>query len=196
MYKMINDFCNYTKNKIAYCKSVKGKYGALFCEECGEYTIFKVTFKTKYLEDNDFSCRVHFSFTCPHCGHYNDDIDEYYMYDPNIAHTIYLLNKKNYITKACCEGHDGRAYILFGQNEYKQVLDKFPLPYPWYTDTDIGASMDFINPRWTIRANLDIPVALDNIEQWAKDLPEWKDPVNPENGHEYFIETLGDAILL
>ena len=197
MYKVTNDFCGKERNGIVSYKYIKGKYGALFCEKCKNYTIFKVKYKYSYkaFANEELDCRMKFSFTCPHCEHRNENIDEYDLYDPNIAHTIYILNKKNYVTKACCEGHDGYAYILFGQNEYKQIFEQYPLPYPWYMDTDIGTRMDYINPKLVIRANTDIQDALDYIQEWADSLPVWDKPVKTENSHDYYIQEF-DAILL
>ncbi len=54
--------------------------------------------------------------------------------DNNIAKSIFVLNKKGYYTKYCCEGHTDCAYVYFKNNCIVPYLRY--LPITWEIDMD------------------------------------------------------------
>lgn len=110
---------------------------------------------------------------CESCGKYAKLIE----LDPNIAETISLLNKKGYLTKFCCEGHNERrrdnGYIYFKDRSIEDYLHT--LPISWYIDLeDIRKLWYEFNPNrgYVIRCDsFNKAEALYDINQWAKTLP-------------------------
>ena len=111
---------------------------------------------------------------CESCGKYTNLIEV----DPNIAETISLLNKKGYLTKFCCEGHNERrikddGYIYFEDRSIGNHLHT--LPISWYMDLSLikncilegNSKMGYI-----IRCDsFNKAEAIYDINQWAKSLP-------------------------
>lgn len=110
---------------------------------------------------------------CESCGKYAKLIE----LDPNIAETISLLNKKGYLTKFCCEGHneqrDDNGYVYFEDRSIEDYL--YTLPISWYIDLeDIRNLWYEFNPNrgYVIRCDsFNKAEAIYDINQWAKTLP-------------------------
>lgn len=179
-----DELCNYHYDKMInsfrYRESVttEGIIGFM-CPHC--FNVFyarinnlaSVEIDTKENLVVDIFQRTEYSVNeCPSCGEYADLI----TLDPNLAKTISILNKKRYLTKFCCEGHEGideHGYIYFQDRSIEDYLHT--LPISWYLDTE--PIVQFIltdNPEdgYVIRCDVfNKAEAMYDIRKWANSLP-------------------------
>lgn len=97
--------------------------------------------------------------------------------DPNIAETISILNKKGYITKECCEGHD--------ENLFYSCTNVDSKPYVLF---HYGISINDVPKFWKLKITKDgffkLVVKkskrhykneyLESLDDWARNLPVLK----------------------
>ena len=100
--------------------------------------------------------------------------------DGNIGKTIKMLNRKGYITKFCCEGHDkikhkkdgiSLAYIYFDNGIMYLEFIKNSLPNSWYIDQG-----ELNNGKFIIRSKRHIPLKkrINDIQEMAEKLGDLK----------------------
>lgn len=146
-----------------------GYFGAI-CPNCMDYSIQNAT--SPVMRNGITKIKM----ICPHCSHvYNlNTID---WIDPNITKAISILNRKGYNTKFSCEGHQEEelpeAYIYFRSEEQISILDKFPLPYPWWLDTENKCLDGFVIRAQAYKCrDEDWNERNTRITEWAKSLPQ------------------------
>ena len=154
------------------------------CPHCYEPILVDVDYHEKFIPLN-LNTYLHYkreyTFICPSCKREFDWND--WPMDPNITRVISILNKKNYITKGSCEGHNdtNKAYIYFINNNYKQLFNNhYILPEMWEIDDE-----KFVN-GFAIRCDCSkysLEERITSIEEWAKNLPYFD--------KEYFANNMG-----
>lgn len=174
--KINNDF------EIVYGEGIESNMNgtlALMCSNCYGLTYIDIEYNIKiksklYGHNVSISRDPKISITCKNCHWYGDAI----LLDPNIAETISILNKKGYKTKYCCEGHSGEKYQYDGKDYYVDTgyikfekgicIDPDSLPESWYLVLN-----DMI-----IKSKKDHSITyLNDIYEWAKSLPEYKNNI-------------------
>ena len=129
-------------------------YAGFLCTHCYHHKIFQYNNICRYekcQEDDGESIGVLlpvYNYKCPKCG---EVTEQTFIIDPNILPILALLNKKGYITKFSCEGHDeltihdldctsdgiyrdsySHAYVMFKDPSLRVIVDKIPLLGDWY----------------------------------------------------------------
>lgn len=173
----MKDNISIAKIKIKKVKKHYDRYignVALMCPYCYEIHMININKKIKYRikNNNKIFASMKFNGICKYCHNHTDFVE----IDGNIGKTIKSLNRKGYITKFCCEGHDKvenkndrmyRAYIYFDNGTtYLEYIRKF-LPDSWYIDQG-----DLNDGKLIIRAKKDIPLKkrIHDIQKMAKKL--------------------------
>ena len=148
-------------------KNIIGDYVGFYCPHCFTPIIIKTKIVLESKEDIYIVPK--FYIKCENCNNY---IDFDFYIDPNITNCIAQLNKKGYITRNCCEGHNydiehgGDAYIQF-----KSKIDTSKLIYPWYNRfKDYYIDKDNIKHKCTcIRCNINnstLEERIDSLQKW------------------------------
>lgn len=122
---------------------------------------------------------AYINYVCPYCWNTLDDcvcelFPPYHLIfiDRNIQEHIRILNKKNYRTTGCCEGHRTRCintYITFPEDYFKEI------------DTPEGFKYD--RKRRTITYTYSLKLTEEKMEElkaeklavlleWVKNLPD------------------------
>lgn len=154
-----------SKNKkIKYYDNYIGKL-ALMCPYC---------YETHMINNDNYEifASTKFNGICKYCHNSVNFIE----IDGNLGKTIKILNRKGYITKFCCEGHDkikhkkdgiSLAYIYFDNGIMYLEFIKNSLPDSWYIDQG-----ELNDGKFIIRAKRDIPLKkrIHDIQKMAKKL--------------------------
>ena len=155
-------------------EKIEGTIG-FFCRHCFKPHYFKIDnmYINNYRYYNNLMVDNKYKFICEECKYYNE-WDEFI--DPNILKSIALLNKKNYITYCCCEGHNYKyadAYILF-KYKYDIIEKRIDLLKDWYiTKKSYYITKDKVVVATEIRCNLDTSLykRMRDLYKWVKNLP-------------------------
>lgn len=172
MKKKMYEFKKIYKNKLW----IVNGYIGFFCKHCFKPIRFRVkdliVDQDKNIEEG-LRLNNNYKFYCDECKKHNEWED---FIDPNIVGAISLLNKKNYVTQCCCEGHkyeygDNDAYILF---KYKyNNIDESDNLLKWYIDENAYYISDKKKiAASVIRCNLDTPLnkRMEYLNKWVRSL--------------------------
>lgn len=177
-------------NDRIHVDDVSGDYIAFICPDCFNTMVFKanITIRLQNVDKEAFSyvyAEPKYTIQCTKCSAINTYAREEYI-DPNIAPIIAELNRKGFVTKFSCEGHEESTpdleiydkfyldkclpYIWFKYAEQRHVLQDYPLVKPWYVDEDDG-DVFCIRVNKEDYANYSLEDRLITLKQWVDNLP-------------------------